>query len=456
MSADCLVKNGTVVLPGEDVLRADVVIEDGTVVELGTNVGVSAEREIDASDLYVFPGLIDPHVHLDVLYPMEDQLHHETLSALKGGVTTLGAMCWSEEGNGLDETNREWEEAVPERSWTDFFPHLVVSDPQHLDQIQELYDRGITSFKVYTAGIEGFFEGSRDGYLLESARRIADCGEDAIMLVHCENDHINETELQRLKSESPETTSLELIRQSRPDIGEAEAIQRMGAIVEEVDTSIYFVHVSSKQGMEAARRVKSDRDRTYVESLCDHLSVTVDTSNELKGVQVPPLRTSASVDALWEAVEDGMLDVFSTDHVTFTRDDKNLDADNVWEVQPSYQKVEYHLPALLNYGYHQRGIELETILERTTRRPAEIFDLYPRKGTLLPGSDADLTLVDLEKTKTVDGEQSFSLGDFTVWDGERLTGWPVTTLKGGEVVFENGELQAEEPSGSFLRRPLDE
>ncbi len=455
-SADLLIKNGTVVIPGDGTVQADVAIRDGKILSLDSGDERDARETIDATGLHVLPGLIDSHVHLDVFHSKEEELQHETHSALRGGVTTVGSMCWSEEGDSLLETAEEWSRLVPNHGWTDFFPHLVVSEEQHLDQIERVARVfGITSFKLYTAGIEGFFGNVPDGFLLEAARRIRKLGDGARMLVHCENQTINDSEKERIAGEHPNDLSLAQWEETRPGFGEAEAIHRAGEIAREAGVPIYFVHVTSKRGLEAARAVKRKHPQTYVETLCDFLSLEDSSSRGAVLKQVPPLRSRESVDALWEGFQRGKVDVLSTDHVTLTREEKNLHSGNMWEVMPSYQKIEYLLSVLLHYGVHRRNVPLERLVDALTRSPARIFGLYPRKGSLLPGTDADLCLVDLSLEREVDGSESLSIGDFSPWDGETLTGWPVTTIKDGTVVIRDREPVTDQPTGRFLERSPD-
>ena len=213
--------------------------------------------------------------------------------------------------------------------------------------------------------------------------------------------------------------------------------------------------MSTEEGLKEARRARRRNfTQLYVETTSPYLSVTKHDGIGLIGKMVPPFRDQVDLDALWGGVNDHTIDTFGTDNVSMDLATKGIEK-GMMGAMPGYPALGTHLAVLLHEGYHRRGVPLPQLLEKATRAPARVFGLYPQKGTIAVGSDADLVLVDLEKERIVDHKELHSLADFSLYDGKKLKGWPTMTIKGGSVAVENNEILVGAGEGKYLRWPHD-
>jgi len=462
---DLVVSGGRVVIPGVGVLRTDIGIADGQVVGLGPLEGAGRER-VDAAGRYVLPGIVDPHVHLGMAAPFQTEVRTETRSALLGGVTTIGLFVGGRESH--LETLPDLERAAAGGAATDIFPHLCLFTDGQREEI-ETYVRqcGVTSFKLYLAGIPGLIDPVDDAFMVDTFERLRFLGAKAVVCIHAENESIVSRATANLQAEDREA-DLARWSLSHPGLAEEEAVSRAALLAARTGVSVYFVHLNTVPGLTALRRARAERltacpgtmpecgseppPAILAETTSAYLTVTDDSPLGAVAKMTPPFRDRATVDALWRAVFDGTIDTLGTDNVTMTLDEKSAGR-GVWGAMPGFPALATHLPVMLDAGVGGRGLPLLRLAELMSRNPARVFGLYPRKGTLLPGSDADLVIIDLERTRQVQPNELQSRADFSLYQGQALKGWPVMTIKGGRVVARDGRLvEAEPPSGRWLRR----
>ena len=238
---------------------------------------------------------------------------------------------------------------------------------------------------------------------------------------------------------------------THPSMAEEEAVVRLSYLAKESKVPVYFVHISSKAAIERLRSIKPFNKYLNVETTSPYLSLTRHSSQGNLLKMEPPFRDDEDVEALWKALEDNVIDSIGTDNVTMTKSEKKIDED-IWTTIPGYAVLQTHLPVLLNNGINEKGLRIEQLISKMTKKPAEIFGIYPQKGTILPGSDADIVIVDLNLSKKVKANELNSRSDFSIYEDINLKGWPVMTIKSGKVVAEEGKLIEPSALGKCLYR----
>ena len=438
---DLLVEGGRVVIPGEGIFETDVWVKDGRVVGLASH-GPGAAEVIDARGKLVLPGVVDPHVHLGLFSPLEEDLESETRSALLGGVTTIGCFF------GGSDSHLPLIERLPglvaEHSAVDLFPHLVIGTRQQLEEIPRYVEQGVTSFKLYMCGLPGLIPEVDDGFLLAALRRCAEAGQGCVVCVHAENAAV----VAWATKESGRAASLRQWAETHPALAEEEAIRCLCCLARVAGATVYVVHVTSAGGLQAVREARDAGTRVFAEVASPYLVATWDSDRGSVAKMVPPFRGEEDREALWRGVEDGTVTALGTDNVTLTAEQKGLGKD-LWDVMPGYPALATHLPAVLTEGVLGRSVSPVRIAELMCRQPAQVFGLFPRKGTLLPGSDADAVVVDLQQRRIVRSQMLGSRAEFSLFEGRELAGWPSATVKGGRVVVHDGVL-----AGNLLRGRL--
>ena len=444
---EILVSGGTVVT-SEGRFDADVRVRDGAIVEIGTGLAAGAgARAIDATGLLVMPGGVDPHVHLGG--STRDDYHTGSRAALAGGVTTISNFAFPARGRTLAQAIEREAALIREQTIADVILHAGLTPRTHAGEMTTLAaETGQTSTKIFMVWTT--FDASAPDYvaIMDAAGRAG-----ILTMVHCEDWPILAHAAAELTAAG--RTSLEYFPDSRPVVGEVVATQRAVAMAEATGAPIYAVHVSS----EGALRVLQDaRDRglnVFVETRPIYLHFTRQRfEGPDRGLYVgqPPLRGQRDQDALWAGIASGSVQVLGTDHVAYRRDEKMDPSQTVGQHRAGLNNLQVVRPMLWSEGVVQGRISEERFVAVTSTNAAKLFGLYPRKGTVAVGSDADLVLWDPDETRTIRDEDMFSGAGFSVYSGWEVTGWPVMTLRRGEVVYENGEILAGAGSGELLRR----
>lgn len=451
--SDISVIGGKIVLPDHGILESDLHIKDGKILCIG-KLNVNAKRTVNAQGKYVIPGIIDPHVHLGLFGDLKQELATETKSAVIGGVTSLGCYFGGQEPyiNKFSEINN----AVEQNSYADIIPHLVIGNKTQREQIYDyVHKLGVSSFKIYLNGIPGMISDVDDGFILDVMDEIKKSGKKCLICAHAENRDIIKRSYNKVKEELGDEAKIYDWTRTHPEIAEEEAVIRLSYLAEKCEVDVYFVHISSQEAIQRLERIKRKNPYVYVETTSPYLSIARDMHNfdldrNLLKME-PPFRDSEDVEELWRTVKNGTVDCIGTDNVTQTLSEKNSN-DTLWNAMSGYPALGTHLPVLLHEGVAVRGMSLEKLVLALTKRPAEVFGVYPRKGTLLPGSDADIVLLDMNMEKQVHASDLMSRSDFSIYEGRTLKGWPVMTIKAGQIVAENGRYVGIHCTGICLKR----
>lgn len=451
---DVVIRNGEVVTAAGTVGCADIGIAFGIIVQIGG--ALDGHREFDAAGKLVLPGGVDAHVHLS--FPGKknaspgwvDDFTSGSAAALAGGITTLGNMTFPVPGE-TPISALEREETIARRQTiADLFLHPVLDmvTPEVLDEIPGLLDAGCSSIKLFTT--LPWFDSQVQSYI-EAVRRAGENG--LITLIHCEDYALIEEETSRLTAASK--TSLRYYAESRPVISEVTATQRAVAFAEETGAPVYIVHLSAKGALEVCAEARSRNVPVYVETRPLYLHLTRERFQEEDGAKYvcqPPLREQKDIDALWSGIQQGVVHTVCTDHAPWSLAAKLDPAHTINNLRPGVANLQTMLPMLYSEGVRSGRITLSRFVEVTSTNAARLFGLYPRKGTIAVGSDADLVIFDPDLDIMVEGSMLKSNTDYSVYDGWRVTGWPVLTLRRGQVVFRDGEVIGRPGSGIIVPR----
>lgn len=452
MSFDLTIINGHVVCPGRGVERREIAIQDGKIAAiLAPGVAVDSREVLDAAGHHLMPGLIDAHVHFGFGEPITEYTT-ETIHAALGGVSTIVGYLLRNDPYGGVFTN-ELEYARP-RAHVDFGFHFCAATETHLQEL-ESYVRGtgVTSYKYFMnfRGEEGRYlglDGTDDAYLYALLERAATIG-PVTVVIHTENiELVNRLRRAHIASGRPPT--LKEWAQIKPPFTEAESVVRAMYFAEHLGARLYIPHLSTRMALDEVRRWRQRYADIFVETCPHYLTHTEECTLGALGRANPPFRSADDVEAMWEGLADGSIDVVASDHVPRKKATKEKP---FWQASQGFPGTATILPVLLDRGYHQGRLSLARIAELLTTAPANIFHL-PQKGRLQIGADADFTLVDLDATRVVDGKSLGSYADYSLYDGWNLRGWPILTMVRGVTVMRNGQIVGPPGHGRYLRRTL--
>jgi len=473
---DLAILNGTVVLPYTGAVRCDVGIRDGRIAALADAIDPAGAAEvIDARHRLVFPGAVDSHFHLGIYRSMAEDTASETRSALAGGVTTV--ISYFRTGQHYLNKSGPYREIFPEvlrytegRAYTDYGFHIAVMTSEQLDEVDWLVRaQGVASFKYYmfykglnltadsTRGSDYTMSDAYDlGHLYLFMQQVAAAssrhghlGRISLSL-HCEHAELIRIFIEDVKRAGP--GGLEGYHRARPPLTERLSMAEAVILADASRCPINLLHLSSRDAVTAASEAKQDYPHLDVrmETTLHHLALTYATAGGMIGKVNPPIRTEDDRAALWEAVLDGRIDTVASDHACCFEEQKGED---LWKALPGFGGTALLYPYLMSEGHHARGLAMARIAELASANPARAFGLYPRKGTIAPGSDADLAIIDPEREVVIGPEVLLSAQDFTPFAGMTIRGWPVQTVRRGQVMFDRGTVTGK-PDGRYLRRPV--
>lgn len=435
MKADLVVRNARVVRHDGE-FYGGVAAKDGKIVLTGADsVLPEGHREIDAGGRVLMPGVIDPHCHLGVKFPFDEDMRTELAAAASGGVTTAllyirnlkpSYIPFYEERKALGEENAP----------IDFGFHFGIQREEHIAEIPELVAKtGVRSFKCYF-GYEpdnpiGIVPAT-DGWVY-AAMRILSKVPGGVLSVHCENTQIAAW----IKNEIKQTGRQDLgaYTESRPAFCEVETIRRMIFLAERTGCPLHLVHTSVGMGPMLAAEAQASGLNVTVETCPHYLTRTAyDADLDMRAKISPPLRDKHEQEGLWRGIMNGTVYSLGTDHVPFLP--KKLE--DLWSEFPGVVSFPWELALMLHFGVHQRGLPLSQLVRLNAANPARRFGLWPRKGSIEVGFDADMVLVDLDEERTVNHTGKGTC----IYEGWTLKGWPVLTIARGTVVYEDGEVDA--------------
>ena len=450
---DLVVRGGTVAITGSSA-ECDVGISQGRISQIGG--GMRGRREIDATGALVLPGGLDMHVHLSSPQAPEpgvptwvDDFASGSAAAIAGGVTTIGNMTFPGTGQSLRQALARDLEAASGAAGVDYVLHAVLSDPspEALAELPLLAEAGHTSLKVFMTF--GGFE-THTGEMIAAIATAGQLG--MLTLIHCEDGALVRFAGQRLLASG--RGGLADWAESRPELAERAAVERAVAICEATGSPVHIVHLSSRSALRSARRGQQRGLPVFVETRPLYLYLTSDELREPRGgryIGAPPLRGPGDVAALWAGLADGSVHTVASDHAPWLLRDKIDDSLDVTTARQGVADLETMLPMLFSEGVRTGRISLDRFVALTSANPARLFGLYPRKGTIAVGSDADLVVLDPELRRTIDGRSMRSNADYSVYDGREVHGWPRFTVSRGDIVLEDGQVVAEPGRGQWLR-----
>jgi dihydropyrimidinase len=448
------IKNGRLVTE-VDSYDGSVLVEDGRIAAVGRGLEPPEGAEIvDASGLLVMPGVVDAHVHvgLSLRGRRSSGFEETTREAAFGGVTTFLTYAMPAKGQTLAEIVEERKRQAEGNCYIDYGLHagLVNWPEREDDEIPALIEAGVPSFKLFTVySREGWRSGDEEIYhaLLLAARH------GALIEVHCENEWMIDRRVKRLAEEG--RTSPSDHASSRPSYVEGEAVSGVVRAAYEAGAPVYVVHVSTGEGAEAISEALELGVEVYAET-CPHFLLLDESmlkrDDGHRFATCPPLRAAAHQEALWEALEDGVIQVVATDHAEFTAADKDSGADDFREIPMGVPGVGTLLPLMWHFGVGAGHISENELVDRLCTQPSEIFGLQPAKGTLAEGTDADLLLFDPELEVAIGHEMLHGYADYSPYEGVTVRGWPVSTMLRGRWVVRDRELVGGRELGSFVHR----
>lgn len=451
-----LIRNGEIVTDGSR-LRADIYAEGETITAIGKDLAVPPDAEIiDASGKLIFPGFIDPHVHIYLPFMgtfAKDTHETASVAALVGGTTTYIEMCCPNRNDDALEGYQLWKFRAAGKSACDYAFHMSVTKfvKETESQLREIVADGSASFKIFLA-YKNFF-GVDDGEMyqtLELAKRLG-----VIVTAHCENAELIARLQQRLLGEGK--VGPEWHEPSRPESVEAEGTGRFATFLENTGASGYVVHLSCEKALRAAVDAKSRGVKIHVESVLPHF--LLDKSHaELPGVEgmkhvmSPPLRAKRNLDVLWKALAAGDVDTVGTDHCPFDTEQKLMGKDSFVNIPNGIPGIEDRVNLLYTQGVRRGRVDLERFVDAASTRAAKLFGLYPRKGTIAVGSDADLVVYDTNYRGVISAKSQHTNNNYNAFEGVAIEGRPSVVTVRGKVQVRDGKFVGERGRGQMLKR----
>jgi dihydropyrimidinase len=452
-----LIKGGRIVTAADDYV-ADVFVEDETVTLIGESLDQAADRAIDASGKYLLPGGVDPHTHLDMPFGGTvtiDDVESGQTSAAFGGTTTHVDFVIQPQGMSFGDALDEWRAKANGKQVIDMGYHMAVTDLREggtLEELASLPDQGVTSYKLFMA-----YKGALmvdDETLFRTMQVAAETG--ALVMVHAENgDAIDVLVKEALAAGHTEPKYHAL---TRPPETEGEATNRAIQLSRVAGSPLYVVHVSCREAVEPIELAREKGWNIHGETCTQYLFIDYSFLERpnfegAKWVYTPPPRPKENQDVLWNAVRTDVLSVVSTDHCAFRWDgQKTMGRDDFSKIPNGGPGLENRLHMLHEFGVRGGRISLNRMVELWATNPAKLFGLYPRKGTLAVGSDADIVIFDPEKRHTISAATHHSKSDYNLYEGTEVTGAPELVLLRGNVLVDGEELVAQPGVGQFIRR----
>ena len=453
-----LIKGGRIVTAADD-YTGDVFVENGTISLLGESLDVAADKTIDATGKYVIPGAIDPHTHIELPFGGTvtcDDFTSGTVAAAFGGTTSLIDFCFQMPGQTFAEALETWHEKIDRcKPVIDVGFHMAITDLKEggtLEDLAKVPDEGVTSYKVFMA-----YKGAvmvDDETLFKTLEVAADTG--ALVMVHAENGDAIDILVKRALAEGK--TEPVWHARTRPPETEGEATNRAIQLARVAGAPLYVVHVSCKEAIEPIALAREKGWDVWGETCPQYLFIDDSSLDQPdfeggKYIYTPPPRPKENQEHLWKALEADVLSIVSTDHCPFNwPEQKGLGKDDFSKIPNGGPGIENRLHLLHEFGVRMGRFTMNRLVELTSTNVAKHFGLYPRKGTIAPGSDADIVVWDPEKKLTISAATHHSNINYNLYEGTEVQGAPEVVLVRGQVIVENAELVAQPGAGQFLKR----
>ncbi len=452
-SIDLAILNGKILGPNGDILRAGIGIENGRIVSIGNEANLPrADEVIDARGNLVLPGMVDMHVHFrDPGFTYKEDFVSGTKAAAAGGVTTAADMPNSAPQTNTLERFEEKKKIAERKAVIDFG---LYAFPSNLDHVTKFVEAGAIGFKIYMTRLRPDFSDISildDGVLLDTFKAIAET--DAPACVHLDNPDISRRIRERLKATGRKDHLVRIDLREASQVAEAEAAARAIILAEEAGVKLHICHVLSWRAIELIRYAKSRGVRVTAEMMPARLVITMDDLHRLgPNIWAFPVEREKHMEEIYQALRDGTVDAFGTDHAPHTKEEKAKGWENIWEMwQSGSPQLQYALPMLLTV-VNKGGLSIHDLVRLYSTNPAKIMGMYPRKGTIRIGSDADIVIVDLKKEIKITSENLYSKAGYTPFEGKKAKGIPVRTIVRGVTVMEDGVVTGKPGHGVLIRR----
>ncbi len=447
-----LVIHGGLLVSDSGSQPADLGINAGKIACVGQ--GLSGKEMINASGLWVVPGAIDPHVHLNMptaTTRTSEDWYSGTLAAAYGGTTTILDFVEPLAGETLQQALHARQAEAAGQAWLDYGLHMTISDPALVPEVASMPGEGVTSFKIYTTYVEMQLDDYGIVAVMDAVKTI-----NGIVMVHCENDAIVQQAVRTLVAEGKLEPRWH--PHSRPALAEMEAVQRLIYLARSAGTNLYLVHLSTAGAVKAAGKALRDGQNLVAETCPQYLLLTRDRYQDEDPLTAagfvcsPPLRSPNDQQAIWHALRQRIVATIGSDHCAFTLHlQKEAALEDFRTVPGGIPGIELRFPLLYHFGVRSGMLSPEQWVAITSSNAAKAFGIWPQKGSLMVGADADLVLFDPDKEFSVKVDNLHEKVDYTPYEGFSLTGYPVMTILKGKKLIENGQLKAAAPSGQFLR-----
>src|SRR5215471_4278644 len=457
MSFDTIIRNGSVVT-ATDTYVADVAISNGKIAAIGKDLpSQNASHLIDASQKLVLPGGIDVHTHLDMPFGgtmSADDFETGTRAAAFGGTTTLIDFAIQYKGQPLRQAFDTWMSKASSKAVCDYAFHCIVTDISggQLSEMNDLIHEGVTSFKLFMAYPGGFM--LDDGSIFKALQMTSKNG--GLICMHAENGSAIDVIVQQVLAEGKKAPKYHAL--TRPTTAEAEATARAIALAEMAGAPLYIVHLSCNDALEKVREARDRGLPAYAETCPQYLYLSLENMEApgfegAKYVFTPPLREKWHQEKLWQGLAKDTLQVVSTDHCPFCfKEQKELGKDDFTKIPNGGPGIEHRLSLVYTGGVHGKHFSPNRFVQLVSTAPAKLFGLYPRKGTIAVGSDADLVIFDPNAEHVISAKTHHMRVDYSMFEGIRVKGMPRTVLSRGRPVIESGKFVGRAGSGEFVRR----
>jgi dihydropyrimidinase len=457
MQFDTLIQGGTVVT-ASDTYKSDVGIKDGRVTAIGASLPPeSAKQVLNASGMMVIPGGIDVHTHLDMPFGgtvSADDFESGTIAAAHGGTTTLIDFAIQGKGETLRHAFDTWMKKADGKAAVDYAFHCIATDlpDARLDEMDDLVKEGVSSFKLFMAypGVLMLDDAS----IFKAMGRAAKNG--ALICMHAENGSAIDVIVQRALAEGKTAPKYHAL--TRPTTAEAEATGRAIALAEMAGAPVYIVHLTCNDALEKVREARDRGVPAYAETCPQYLYLSIENFDVpgfegAKYVFTPPLREKWHQEKLWKGLAQDQLQVVSTDHCPFCyKEQKEMGKGDFTKIPNGGPGIENRMSLVYTGGVHGGRFSANRFVELVSTTPAKLFGLYPRKGTIAVGTDADIVIWDPDKEETISAQTHHMRVDYSMFEGIRIKGMPRQVLVGGKVVVDEGKFAGKPGSGQFLKR----
>lgn len=450
-----LIKNGHLVNASED-FKGDIYVEGEQIVEIGENLNREADQVIDASGMLVFPGGIDPHVHLDMPFMgtfSADDYSTGTLAAMHGGTTMVIDFILQTQGKSLHDALDTWKKKSEGKAYGDYSYHMAVTDYNDDTQKeirQMVEEEGITSFKTFMA-----YKGALmidDNQMVGLMTEVKKCG--GMVTVHATNGDMIDHLIHKAKKEGNLSPLYHYLTQ--PEVTEAEASARFGDMAHYTGVPGYIVHMTCEGALNSVRQATKRNQTVLAETCIQYLILDASLYDKgfesAKWVMSPPLREKKDIESLWAGLDQGLIKVVATDHCPFTWEQKKMGEDDFSKIPNGHPAIEHRMELLFSEGVKTGRLSLPKYVALASTNAAKLFGMYPKKGCLAIGSDADLVIFDPNKEHVLSAKTHHMNTDYSAYEGMKVTGKTKTVIMRGKVAIDNEEVHIEKGYGQFVFR----